>query len=65
MPREARRNSLSNVYHCMLRGNNQQDIFFEDKDYLEFQDIIKKNKESLFVSIIFLCSNAKSYSFRN
>lgn len=45
MPREARRNSLSNVYHCMLRGNNQQDIFFEDKDYLEFQDIIKKTKK--------------------
>lgn len=45
MPREARRKSLSNVYHCMLRGINQQDIFFEDKDYLVFQNIIKKTKK--------------------
>lgn len=29
----------------MLRGINQQDIFFEDKDYLEFQNIIKKTKK--------------------
>ena len=29
----------------MLRGVNQQDIFFEDKDYLVFQNIIKKTKK--------------------
>lgn len=33
------------MYHCMLRGINKQDIFFEEKDYLEFQNIIKKTKE--------------------
>lgn len=29
----------------MLRGVNKQDIFFEDKDYLEFQNIIQKTKK--------------------
>ena len=30
----------------MLRGVNKQDIFFEDKDYLEFQNIIQKTKKN-------------------
>ena len=51
LPRQPRRKSQSNVYHCMLRGINKQDIFFDDKDYLEFQNIIRKTK--------------KNYSFRN
>jgi putative transposase len=46
LPRQPRRKSLSNVYHCMLRGVNKQDIFFEDKDYLEFQNIIQKTKKN-------------------
>lgn len=46
MPRQPRRKSHSDVYHCMLRGINKQDIFFENKDYLEFQDIIRKSKKT-------------------
>lgn len=45
MPRQPRRKSCSNVYHCMLRGINKQDIFFDKKDYLEFRNIIKKTKK--------------------
>ena len=45
MPRQPRKKSRSNVYHCMLRGINKQDIFFDKKDYLEFQDIIKRTKK--------------------
>ncbi len=46
LPRQPRRKSHSNVYHCMLRGINKQDIFFEKEDYLKFQDIIRKTKET-------------------
>lgn len=51
MPRQARRRSHSNIYHCMLRGINKQDIFFEEKDYLEFQDIIRKTKKKFLYQI--------------
>ncbi len=51
LPRQARRKSHSNIYHCMLRGVNKQDIFFEDKDYLEFQDIIRKNKKKFLYQV--------------
>ena len=45
MPRQARGKSCNDVYHCMLRGINKQDIFFEDKDYLRFQEIIERTKK--------------------
>ena len=35
----------------MLRGINKQDIFFEEKDYLEFQDIIKKTKKNFLYQL--------------
>lgn len=35
----------------MLRGINKQDIFFEDKDYLEFQDIIRKTKKKFLYQV--------------
>ena len=34
MPRQARRESGTGIYHVMLRGINRQDIF-EDKEYSE------------------------------
>lgn len=51
MPRQPRRRSHSNVYHCMLRGINKQDIFFDQKDYLEFQSIIRKSKQTFFYQL--------------
>lgn len=35
----------------MLRGINKQDIFFEEKDYLEFQDIIRKTKKNFLYQL--------------
>ncbi len=51
MPRQPRRKSYSKVYHCMLRGVNKQDIFFEEKDYLEFQNIIRKTKNNFLYQL--------------
>ena len=33
------------VYHCMLRGINKQDIFFDKQDYFKFQRVLKRSKE--------------------
>lgn len=51
MPRQSRRKSHSKVYHCMLRGINKQDIFFEKNDYLEFQNFIRKTKKIYFYQL--------------
>ena len=34
MPRIARKKSISNIYHVMIRGINRQNIFEEDEDRL-------------------------------
>ena len=40
MPRQFRISSESGVYHVMLRGNNKQDIFEYQNDYLKFQELL-------------------------
>ena len=40
MPRTARRKSKSKIYHIMIRGINQQNIFADDEDYEKFMDIL-------------------------
>lgn len=45
MPRQPRDKSVSGIYHCMLRGINKQDIFFDEQDYLKFIKEIKRTKE--------------------
>jgi len=44
MPRQAREKSQSGIYHVMLRGINQQQIFEESEDYERFLQIIKDCK---------------------
>ena len=44
MPREARKQSKSGIYHVMLRGINKQQIFEEPEDYEKFIQIIKDCK---------------------
>lgn len=51
LPRQSRIKSHSNIYHCMLRGINKQDIFFEEKDYLEFQSIIRRTKKKFLYQL--------------
>ena len=41
MPRKAREKSESGIYHVMLRGINQQQIFEEEEDYLKFIQILE------------------------
>lgn len=41
MPRQARKKSESGIYHVMLRGINQQQIFEEDEDYVKFLQIVE------------------------
>ena len=51
LPRQPRRKSQSKVYHCMLRGINKQDIFFDEQDYLKFQNIIRQTKNKFFYQL--------------
>ncbi len=44
MPREARKKSKSGVYHVMLRGVNQQQIFEVDEDREKFIQVLKDCK---------------------
>ena len=45
MPRKAREKSKSGIYHIMLRGINQQQIFYEEEDYEKFLKILRETKE--------------------
>ena len=45
MPRTARKASLSNIYHVMMRGVNRQAIFENDGDRLHFMSVLKECKE--------------------
>lgn len=40
MPRIARQQAQSGIYHIMLRGINRQDIFAEDADRLKFLQLL-------------------------
>ena len=44
MPRQARLKSNVNIYHVMLRGINQQQIFFDDEDNQKFVELLNKYK---------------------
>ena len=44
MPRQARRKSKTGIYHIMLRGVNQQNIFEDQEDYEKLLETIKTYK---------------------
>ena len=52
MPRQARRKSESGIYHIMLRGINQQQIFEDREDYEKFLQILKDLQPDSFIGII-------------
>ncbi len=43
------------VYHVLNRGNNRQDIFLEEKDYLHYLDILKRYKEKFNFKLFAYC----------
>lgn len=45
MPRQARKKSITGIYHVMLRGINQQQIFEDNEDYEKFLQVIKDCKD--------------------
>ena len=45
MPRSARQISNTKVYHIILRGNDKQDIFYDEQDYKKFIKEIQETKE--------------------
>ena len=45
MPRAARKKSESNIYHVMLRGINQQQIFEDQEDHEKFLQVLSDCKE--------------------
>ena len=55
MPRIRRKISSTKVYHVILRGIDKQDIFFCDKDYYKFLEILKETKEKYKYDIYSYC----------
>lgn len=45
MPRQARKESYTKVYHIILRGNNKQKLFLDNEDYRKMIKEIKRTKE--------------------
>ena len=45
MPRTARNESRTNIYHIMLRGINRQNIFEDDDDRLQFMKVLCQCRE--------------------
>jgi putative transposase len=59
MPRIARIAPAGHVYHVLTRGNNRQDIFFDDADFLKYLDFLAryKDKYSFFLYHYVLMTN--------
>ena len=45
MPRQARKESGTGIYHVMLRGINRQDIFEDAEDYMRMLTKIKDHED--------------------
>ena len=45
MPRKKKKKSITNVYHCIIRGINRQDIFLDRQDFLKFKKELISTKE--------------------
>ncbi len=55
MPRLARKESCTKVYHVILRGNNRQKIFLDEQDYKKFIKEIEKTKEKYKYELYAYC----------
>ena len=55
MPRVARIKSKSNIYHIMIRGINQQDIFTDDEDDEKFLVILDHYRQKIELEIYAYC----------
>ena len=55
MPRTARRQSGTKIYHVMMRGNNKQDIFHDEEDYYKMIQLFKYCIEKSGIEIYAYC----------
>lgn len=55
MPRKARVISKTGIYHIVLRGINQQQIFYEEDDYNKFLQLLKDNKDICVYKLFAYC----------
>ncbi len=55
LPRTVREKSVSNVYHIIFRGNDKQDIFYDDQDRLYFLEKIIETKEKFNYEVYAYC----------
>jgi len=55
MPRTARAKSRSKIYHIMIRGINQQNIFIDDEDDDKFMDILDTYHKKIEYEIYAYC----------
>jgi REP element-mobilizing transposase RayT len=55
MPRHTRTQSATGIYHVMLRGINQTQLFFEDEDRLEFLARLERFKDAHGYSLYAYC----------
>lgn len=55
MPRMARSKSYTKVYHVILRGNDKQDIFFDEQDYKKLIKEFKNIKEKYGCELYAYC----------
>lgn len=45
MPRTAREQSATGIYHVMIRGINRQDIFEDTEDHRQFIEVLASLRE--------------------
>ncbi|PYZ95935.1 transposase [Alteribacter lacisalsi] len=55
MPRRAREQSRSGIYHVIWRGANRQELFHDDADRIRFLDITKRFKTKAEISVYAWC----------
>ena len=55
MPRIARQKHDNAVYHIMVRGNNRENIFFDDDDRIRFFETLKRYLEKYQIIIYAYC----------
>ncbi|MEG6615169.1 transposase [Peptococcaceae bacterium 1198_IL3148] len=55
MPRVARKKSKTNIYHVMIRGINQQNIFVDDEDNEKFIDTLARYQKEINYEIYAYC----------
>ena len=61
MPRKARVESKTKIYHVMSRALNKQILFDDEKDYLKFLRIVKSTKSEIDFDLYGYCIMSNHY----